>query len=151
MIRSCTARPSSPLPLPQNIGKLCASSMPGGPAWTLCQSHAIMSESAAALASSHAEQGEKTIEDVTSKMGMDQEQEADQDAKKQELMAAVLKSLGEKLDFDNEAKFINGRAALADGHAKNVLETAARHRSEVSLTERAREGGRGRVCAREVT
>jgi len=90
----------------------------------------LMSESAAALASSHAEQGEKTIEDVTSKMGMDQEQEADQDAKKQELMAAVLKSLGEKLDFDNEAKFINGRAALADGHAKNVLETAARHRSE---------------------
>ena len=103
----------------------------------------LMSESAAALASSHAEQGEKTIEDVTSKMGMDQEQEADQDAKKQELMAAVLKSLGEKLDFDNEAKFINGRAALADGHAKNVLETAARHRSEVSLTERVREGGRG--------
>ena len=90
----------------------------------------LMSESSAALASSHAEQGEKTIEDVTSKMGMDQEEEQAQDEKKETLMAAVLASLGEKLDFDNEAKFVKGRAAIADGHAKNQLETAARHRSE---------------------
>ena len=52
-------------------------------------------------------------------------------------MAAVLKSLGEKLDFDNEAKFVNGRAAIADGHAMYVMETAARHRDEVSACLRA--------------
>jgi hypothetical protein len=34
----------------------------------------LMAESAAALASSHAEQGEKTIEDVTAKLGMDKAQ-----------------------------------------------------------------------------
>ena len=42
----------------------------------------LMSESAAALASSHAEQGEKTIEDVTAQMDADKETEADEDAKK---------------------------------------------------------------------
>ena len=34
----------------------------------------LMAESSAALASSHAEQGEKTIEDVTAKLGMDKAQ-----------------------------------------------------------------------------
>ena len=38
----------------------------------------LMAESAAALASAHAEQGEKTIEQVTAQMGMDKEQEEDQ-------------------------------------------------------------------------
>ena len=38
----------------------------------------LMSESAAALTSAHAEQGEKTIEEVTAQMGMDKEQEEDQ-------------------------------------------------------------------------
>ena len=90
-----------------------------------------MTESSAALASSHAEQGEKTIEDVSAKMGMDKEEEQAQDEKKETLMAAVLASLGQKLDFDNEAKLVQGRAAIADGHAKNQLETAARHRDEV--------------------
>ena len=92
---------------------------------------AQMTESSAALASSHAEQGEKTIEDVSAKMGMDKEEEQAQDEKKETLMAAVLASLGQKLDFDNEAKLVQGRAAIADGHAKNQLETAARHRDEV--------------------
>jgi len=90
----------------------------------------LMSESSAALAGAHAEQGEKTIADVTAAMGMGKEQEDDADSNKEEIMAALLSSLGEKLDFDNEAKFVNGRAAIADGHAKTTLETAARHRDE---------------------
>jgi len=90
----------------------------------------LMSESAAALASSHAEQGEKTIGDVTAQMDLDKEQEADEDSKKEELMSAVLSSLGEKLDFDNQAKLMHGKAAIADGHAKTALDTAARHRDE---------------------
>mmetsp|Transcript_10804 Transcript_10804/g.17065 ORF Transcript_10804/g.17065 Transcript_10804/m.17065 type:complete len:659 (+) Transcript_10804:67-2043(+) len=90
----------------------------------------LMSASAAALAGAHAEAGEKTIAAITDKMGMGKEQEDDADSKKEGIMAALLSSLGEKLDFDNEAKFVNGRAAIADGHAKTTLESATRHRDE---------------------
>lgn len=64
----------------------------------------LMSASAAALAGAHAEAGEKAIAAITDKMRMDKEQEDDVDSKKEEIMAALLSSLGEKLDFDNEAK-----------------------------------------------
>jgi hypothetical protein len=42
----------------------------------------------------------------------------------------VLTTLGEKLDADNQAKYVNSRAAIADGHAQAALEVAARHRDE---------------------
>ena len=90
----------------------------------------LMSESAAALASAHAEAGEKTINDETNKMELSKEEEESADSKKEELMSAVLTTLGEKLDADNQAKYVNSRAAIADGHAQAALEVAARHRDE---------------------
>ena len=36
----------------------------------------------------------------------------------------------EKLDAENEAKFVRARAEVADGHAKTVLDTAEKHRTE---------------------
>ncbi len=45
-------------------------------------------------------------------------------------MSAVLTTLGEKLDADNQAKYVNNRAAIADGHAQAALEVAGRHRDE---------------------
>ena len=90
----------------------------------------LMSESAAALASARAEAGEKAVSDLTNKMAMSKDAEEEIDTKKEDLMAATLAALGEKLDAENEAKFVRARAEVADGHAKTVLDTAEKHRTE---------------------
>ena len=68
------------------------------------------------------------------------------DTKKEDIVAATLAALGEKLDADNEAKLVSGRALVADGHAKALLETATRHRDEVRSLCEERAGRAGRVA-----